>query len=309
MALGEFGIIQRYFSALGSADDVVLGVGDDCALLQLQPGEELAVSTDTAVEGVHFPEDGFPEDIAYRCVAAAASDLAAMGARPLGMTLSLTLPSVDELWLQAFSEGLAAVVKATGLPLVGGDTTRGPLTIGVQVLGAVPAGLALRREGAAVGDQLCMSGNPGDAAGGLALLQGEWLPEPEFGEHLYQRFYRPSSRLKLGQSLLGVATSCIDISDGMLADAGHLADASGVRLRIDPERLPLSAALQSHPAPQQALQWALGGGDDYELLFTLPAGADCPPGCTVIGEVLDGSGVECPIEFDTRSGFEHFAEG
>ena len=292
--------------ALGRGPGIDLGVGDDCALLQIPPGERLATSVDTLVSTVHFPADAFPEDIGYRAVAVSASDLAAMGARPLAMTLALTLPEADEFWLHSFSEGLAAAVGAFGLPLIGGDTTRGGLTITVQVLGTVPLSGGLLRSGACVGDGVYVSGTLGDAAGALEFLADGWHPGAEHGEYLLQRFYRPRARLELGQSLLGSATACIDISDGLLADAGHIAAASGVGIDIDAERLPLSAALAAHGDREQALLWALTGGDDYELCFTLPAGHSVPAGCTLIGQVRDGQGVDCGMTVDSAGGYRHF---
>jgi len=306
MALSEFELIYRYFSALGRGDAVELGVGDDCAILRLPPGERLATSVDTVVEGVHFPEDAFPEDLAYRAVAVATSDLAAMGARPLGMTLAITLPSIDELWLHTFSEGLAAAVADFDLPLVGGDTTRGPLSIAVQVFGALPLDKALLRGGAVMGDSLCVSGTLGDGAAGLAVVNGDWHGDPEQGDYLERRYYRPTPRLSLGCELLNTATAAIDISDGLVADAGHIAAASGVKLVIDPQLLPLSPALQALPDREQALRWALGGGDDYELCFTLPPGAELPAGCTRIGRVVAGEGVDCGLELAGPLGYQHF---
>ena len=306
MPVSEFTLIYRYFSALGRGDAVELSVGDDCAILRLAAGERLATSVDTMVEGVHFPADTFPEDIGFRAVSAAASDLAAMGARPVGMTLALTLPEADELWLHTFSQGIAAASKAFQLPLVGGDTTCGPLTITVQVLGALPSGEALMRSNARVGDSLYVSGTLGDAAAALAVLAGEWQPSPEHSEYLLDRFNRPRARLDLGRKLLGSANAAIDISDGLLADAQHIAAASGVKLCIDPQRLPLSQALLSHPSIDQVRQWALTGGDDYELCFCLPVGEDVPEGCTLIGEVELGSGVLCGNEPYTVSGYQHF---
>ncbi len=306
MSLGEFDLIYRYFSALGRGPGVDLSVGDDCALLRLEPGERLAVSVDSMVEGVHFPADIFPEDLGFRAVSAAASDLAAMGARPLGMTISLTLPGSDELFLHALSEGIAQAVSEYQLPLVGGDTTRGALTIGVQVMGALPLDKALLRAGARVGDRLCVSGPLGDAAAALAVMDGGWRPEPELAEQVLERYHRPRARLALGRQLLEVATACIDISDGLLADAGHIAAASGVGLRIDPQAVPQSAALRSHPDADQALRWALAGGDDYELCFTLPPGASLAAGCVQIGEVVAGSGVETGLGEDFAHGYQHF---
>ncbi|MBA6411555.1 thiamine-phosphate kinase [Parahaliea sp. F7430] len=310
MAAGEFDLIYRYFSSLGRGPAVDLSVGDDCAILKLQPGERLATSIDTLVEAVHFPAEAFPEDLGFRAVAVAASDLAAMGAKPVAMTLALSLPEPDELWLHTFSEGLAAAVKAFDLPLVGGDTTKGPLTITVQVMGALPADKALLRSAAQVGDMLCVSGPLGDGAAGLSVVQGEWEGRwqggAQFADYLEQRYYRPSPRLALGQQLLGSATAAIDISDGLLADAGHIAAASGVKLVIEPELIPLSAALAALKDREQALRWALSGGDDYELCFCLPSGSPVPKGCTRIGQVVAGEGVECNSSVISQAGYQHF---
>ena len=306
MPLTEFNLIYRYFSALGRGPAVDLSVGDDCAILKLEAGERLATSVDTMVSGVHFLEDSFPEDIGFRAISAAASDLAAMGARPLGMTVALTLPEADELWLNAFSQGVTAAVSEYDLPLVGGDTTRGPLTITVQVLGAVPADRALLRQGARVGDELWVSGTLGDAAGALAFLAGDWRPEPADAEYLLDRFNRPRARLALGLELLDRATACIDLSDGLLADAGHIADASGVKLVIEPGLLPLSPALLSCDQHGNALRWALAGGEDYELCFCLPPGTQSPEGCTRIGRAVEGEGVDCGLDIDIPPGYQHF---
>jgi thiamine-monophosphate kinase len=302
----EFDLIHRHFVQYGAGRNVALSVGDDCALLTLDSGERLATSVDTLVEGVHFLPDTFPEDLGFRSVSVATSDLAAMGARPIGMTIALTLPEADDFWLHAFSQGIGQAVSAYQLPLVGGDTTRGPLTITVQVLGAVPADQALLRSGAQVGDQIYVSGPLGDAAAGLALLNGEWQTSPEATEYLVERYTRPRARLELGQTLLGRATAAIDISDGLLQDAGHIAAASGVALHIDHLRLPLSAALNTHSDPRTAMGWALGGGDDYELCFTLPTGDTPPAGCTCIGDVQAGEGVHTELGEDPDTGFQHF---
>ena len=308
MPLTEFSLISRYFSDLGRGAAVDLSVGDDCAILRLGAGERLATSVDTMVAGVHFAADSFPEDIGFRAVSAAASDLAAMGARPLGMTIALTLPEADELWLNAFSQGLAAAVSDFGLPLVGGDTTRGPLTISVQVLGALPMDQALLRSGARVGEEVYVSGTLGDAAGALAFLQDKWRPTPEHAEYLLDRFNRPRTRIDLGMELLGRASAAIDISDGLLADAGHMAAASGVKICIETDLLPLSPALSSHHSREQILQWALTGGDDYELCFCLPAGALVPTGCTRIGRIEQGAGVDCGLAIDIPPGYQHFSD-
>lgn len=304
----EFSLISRYFSGFGHGAAVDLSVGDDCAILRLGEGERLATSVDTMVAGVHFPPDSLPEDIAFRAVSAAASDLAAMGARPLGMTLAVTLAGTDERWLQAFSQGLAAAVSAYGLPLIGGDTTRGSLTISVQVMGALPLHQALLRSGARVGDDVCVSGTLGDAAAALAFLQQQWQPTPAHAEYLLQRFNRPQARLDLGLELLGRASAAIDISDGLLADAGHMAAASGVRICIETDLLPLSSALSSHHNREQVLRWALAGGDDYELCFCLPVGETVPAGCARIGQVVAGAGVDCGLTIDFPPGYQHFSD-
>lgn len=307
MPVTEFALIDRFFAGLGSGDAVDLSVGDDCAVLRLGTGERIAVSVDTQVVGVHFPEQTLPADIAYRAVSAAASDLAAMGARPLGMTLALTLPAADEQWLSAFCRGLEDAVRDCKLPLVGGDTTRGPLAVSVQVMGALPQGEALTRSGARVGDAVYVSGTLGDAAAALAALQGLWQPEQAHADYLLDRFHRPRARIALGLELLGRATAAIDISDGLLADAGHIARASGVRLCIEPDLVPLSPALTSRGCNDVIRQWALAGGDDYELCFCLAPHEAPPPGCTRIGGVESGTGVDCGVEIDVAPGYQHFS--
>jgi thiamine-monophosphate kinase len=305
MASNEFELIRRYFWGLGGGGAIRLGIGDDAALLDLPPGELLVASVDTLVEGVHYPRDTFPEDVGYRALAVAASDLAAMGASPLACTLALTLPVADELWLKAFSEGLAQACADCRLPLAGGDTTRGPATvITVQVFGACPANAALRRDGARPGDQVCVSGTVGDAAAALAVLEERWHPGPEAANAMLKRFHRPSPRLALGEQLRGLATAAIDVSDGLLADLGHIAAASGVAIALDSGSLPLSPAVAA--AGGRGRAWALGGGDDYELAFTLPAGAAAPEGCTRIGEVREGAGLSVDGEPADASGYRHF---
>jgi len=305
MSSNEFDLIRRYFWGLGGGEAIRLGIGDDAALLDLPPGEVLVASVDTLVEGVHYPDDTFPEDVGYRALAVAASDLAAMGASPLACTLALTLPAADELWLQAFSEGLARACADCRLPLAGGDTTRGPATvITIQVFGACPAGAALRRDGARPGDRVCVSGTVGDAAAALAILEERWHPGPEAAAVLLERFNRPTPRLALGERLRGAATAAIDVSDGLLADLGHIAAASGVAIALHSAALPLSPALAA--AGEQGRAWALGGGDDYELAFTLPAEAAIPEGCTRIGEAREGSGLSVDGEPADASGYRHF---
>jgi len=306
--MSEFAIITHYFSSLGAGKNVRLSVGDDAAALCVDDGFELLVSTDTSAAGVHFPDDLFPEDIAYKAVAAAASDLAAMGASPLGMTLAISLPEQDSLWLHGFSQGLASASRDFNLPLIGGDTTRGLLSMTLTVMGQCPEGQKLLRSGARPTDLLCVSGSLGDSAFGLSMLQGNERGldiEFEDQEYLLSRFSRPASRIELGERLRELATSCIDISDGLLADAAHIANASGCKLVIDSGRLPLSSELISSVGRERAIELALTGGEDFELLFTLPESVSVPDHCTVIGFAEAGEGVLCDGMLK-RGGYDHF---
>ena len=287
-------------------DAVRLGVGDDAAVLSLEPGEELVVSSDCATTGVHFPDDADPQLAAFRSVAAAASDLAAMGARPLAMSLMLAAPNNSDALFAALQRGLREASDSFSLPLVGGDLVRAPLSFGVQVLGAVARGEAIGRDGARVGDRVCVSGFLGDAAAGLAVLNGELLDLPDaLRNELLERFWRPQPALGLGASLRGRASAMIDVSDGLLADAGHLARASGVCLRIDSSLVPRSPELRAAVPSQRALGWALAGGEDYVLCVTLGGDRELPPGCTEIGVVEAGGGVKCDHNIDSR-GYQHF---
>lgn len=296
--LGEFALIRQYFAAAACATPVAgvaRGIGDDCALLQLQPGEQLAVSTDSQVAGVHFPIQHDSFLLAQRVLAAAASDLAAMGAAPLGFTLALTLPAADPAWLDGFARGLDVMARACSLALIGGDTTRGPLNINVTVFGSLPAGQALLRSGARPGDLLCIGAPTGEAAAALSLVLGERESRGEADAQLLARYWTPAPQLALGQALRGLASAALDVSDGLLADCGHIAEESAVALVIDAAQVPLAAALRE-AAGAQALPLALGGGDDYVLAFTLPPAA-LPAlqasGQTfhIIGRVEAGSGV------------------
>lgn len=318
-ALDEFSLIRRFFTfddgLQGAAREALqLGVGDDCALLALPPGSELAISVDTQLPDVHFPADALPADIASRALRCAASDLAAMGATPLGFTLALSLPSVDVAWLVAFSDGLRRAATELGCPLIGGDTTRGPLTLSVQVHGAVPAGQALRRSGAQVGDDVWVSGSLGDGAAALAQLQHRTPFSAEHVAYLHQRFYSPEVDFALAEALRGVATAAIDISDGLLADLAHLCRASAVAACLDAACLPLSAPLQLLPFAQ-AMRWALTGGDDYRLCFTAPAchreDLSDRQGLARIGTILPADDAQPLIRVagfdeDVPAGFRHF---
>ncbi|UYP31147.1 thiamine-phosphate kinase [Pseudomonas sp. Z8(2022)] len=317
--MGEFELIRHYFAAAPCAqggDGVVRGIGDDCALLALPAGEQLAVSTDTLVAGVHFPEASDAFLLGQRALAVSASDLAAMGATPQAFTLALTLPSASETWLAEFARGLQSMAQSCSLALVGGDTTRGPLSLTLTVFGRVPVGKALLRSGAQVGDLLCVGGELGDAAGALPLVLGQRETTPEISAALLARYWSPQPQLALGQALRGRASAALDISDGLLADCGHIARASQVALQIELARIPLSAALRAFAGEEQARLCALGGGDDYRLAFTLQPDllaqlqADWPE-VRVIGRVLPGSGVQLldaagqPIE-PPRGGYQHF---
>ncbi|WP_028695465.1 thiamine-phosphate kinase [Pseudomonas cremoricolorata] len=317
--MGEFELINHYFAAAPCAqggEGVALGIGDDCALLQVPPGEHLAVSTDTLVAGVHFPHDADPYLLGQRALAVAASDLAAMGATPLAFTLALTLADVGAAWLKAFAEGLQCMAGQCRLSLVGGDTTRGPLSLTLTVFGRVPHGQALRRSGAQPGDLLCVGGNLGDAAGALPLVLGSQTAAQHISAPLLAHYWSPPPQLALGQALRGRASAALDISDGLLADCGHIAKASAVALQIERKRVPLSPALQALLGEQGALQAALSGGDDYVLAFTLPPGelaglAHAVPGIHVIGRVLAGHGVSV-VDDQGRDvtpvlrGYQHF---
>jgi thiamine-monophosphate kinase len=318
--VGEFELIDRYFAHLGAKrDDVVLGVGDDAALLRVPPGHELVACVDTLVDGHHFPHGSHADDIGWRALAVNLSDLAAMGARPAWATLALTLPDADEDWLEGFATGFGALATQHGVALVGGDTTRGPLTISVQLLGLLETGRALRRATARPGDLLYVTGWPGDAAAGLALLQGRLQGSGANRGALEHKFRRPEPRVAFGARLRGVASSCIDVSDGLAQDLGRLVAASGVGAIVRAAELPLSRALYALAGEAQAREYALAGGDDYELLFTVPpparaalvalAASGGAPACHCIGEIVAGRGVRIlgeRGEMPVPRGWDHF---
>jgi thiamine-monophosphate kinase len=268
----EFELIERFFKR--PAQRSPLGVGDDCALLAPEAGMQLAVSSDMLVEGRHFLPQTDPRRLGHKCLAVNLSDLAACGARPLAFTLALALPKADAAWLEPFSQGLLALADAHGCELVGGDTTRGPLTVSITVFGEVPAGQALLRSGARAGDALYVSGSLGDARLALGALRGEWtLPDPVLAA-ARERLEAPTPRVALGLALRGVATSAIDISDGLLGDLGHVLQQSGVGATVDADAA--AGLLRAGDAASLDLRrtCALAGGDDYELAFTAPANAD-----------------------------------
>jgi thiamine-monophosphate kinase len=273
---GEFDLIRRHFTRAAprrreGAGGVALGVGDDCALLAPAPGWQLAVSCDMLVEGRHFLSTVEPERLGHKALAVNLSDLAACGAEPLACTLAIALPRPDEAWIAGFARGLFALADAHGVALAGGDTNAGPLNLCITVFGQVPAGQALLRGGARAGDQLWVSGALGDARLALEGFRGTLALPGEVFTQVRQAMERPQPRVSLGQALRGLATSAIDLSDGLTGDLGHVLAASQVGATVHEPLLPRSAALAAQPVAVQR-QCLLAGGDDYELLFTAPAG-------------------------------------
>jgi thiamine-monophosphate kinase len=267
-ASSEFDLIRRHFTR--ATPGAVLGPGDDCALIAPSPGMELAITTDMLVAGVHFFADTDPRQLGWKTLAVNLSDLAAMGARARWALLAGSLPTADEAWLGSFAEGFFALADQHAVDLIGGDTTRGPLTLCVTVIGEVPAGQALRRDGAQAGDDLWVSGRPGLAALGLAQLQGKTELPAQLAPLCLAALHRPQPRLALGLALRGIAQSAIDISDGLLADLGHIAARSHLAANVRQEELPpLPSGLPAELLPL-ARQCQLAGGDDYELLFSAP---------------------------------------
>lgn len=314
----EFDLIARHFTR--PAGNAVLGVGDDCALVNVSNGMDLAVSTDTMVSGTHFFPDVDPESLGHKALAVNLSDMAAMGAMPHWATLALTMPEVNHEWLARFSKGFFDLAEEFGVSLIGGDTTRGPLSLTVTILGEVPAGAALKRSGARVGNDIWVSGNLGDAALAIAHRQGRiQLSE---GDHLEvaMRLYEPTPRVSLGQALRGLATSAIDISDGLLADLGHICALSGVGAVVEGDRLPVSEVGARYIDTPAGLAAMVSGGDDYELCFTAPSGAResiedlvsmLAVPLTRIGEIRAGTGVSLvdaqdrPVAVES-GGYDHF---
>lgn len=322
MALSEFALIDRYFRNCGvRRTDVRLGVGDDAALLDSPAGCDLVAAIDTLVDGVHFPHGCPAASVGHRVLAVNLSDLAAMGAKPAWALLALTLPNIDENWLEEFAAGFSALARSYDVALVGGDTTSGPLCATVQILGHVPHSQGLLRSGARPGDLVFVSGTPGDAAAGLAVEQGRLQGAPDVTAYLLKRFLYPSPRMALGESLRGYASACIDVSDGLLGDVGKLAQASGCGVELSYKDLPVSEALVAAVGDTRARELALTGGDDYELCFTVsPANVgrlrqELPAerwGYSLIGTVREACGAVVKqdgnvMEF-SHSGYDHFGK-
>ena len=272
--LSEFSLIKQYFEKVSTPQsDVLLGIGDDCAIVQADINQQIAISVDTLVEGIHFLPNADPESLGHKSLAVSLSDLAAMGATPTWFTLALTLPEIKESWLAGFAKGLATLAKQHQIALIGGDTTRGPLSITIQVNGFVKTEQALRRNGACPGDDIYVSGTLGDAGAGLKLKQNQLNVQQGKQQQevfLQQRLDKPTPKIELGRALRGIANSAVDISDGLVADLSHILEKSQVGADIELEALPISSALMDIVSKEQAEQLALYGGDDYELCFTVP---------------------------------------
>jgi thiamine-monophosphate kinase len=315
---GEFALIDRLRARLRDGADagVVLGIGDDAALLRVPPGHELAVTSDTLVAGVHFPLDTAVADIGWKALAVNLSDLAAMGAAPAWCTLALTLPEADADWVDAFLDGFLELAAQHRVALVGGDTTRGPLAVTLTAHGLVPDREAMRRDHARAGDDVWVTGTLGDAAGGLAQV----LAGGPYSAKLRYRLDRPTPRVDAGLALRGLAHAAIDLSDGLLQDLGHVLAASGIGARLDLGRLPTSRTLADHFDERRRWELQLSGGDDYELCFTAPpsralaieqalAGFDVT--ATAIGHLVAGHGIVCTTPDGEAytpplAGYDHF---
>lgn len=317
----EFDVIARFFTR--PARTAILGVGDDCALVRVPADLALAVTTDLLVEGTHFLAGADPAKLGHKALAVNISDLAAMGADPRWATLSLVLPEADESWLERFAQGMFDLAGRFGVEIIGGDTTRGPRAVSITALGTLPPGLALRRDGAREDEDVWLSGTTGDAALGLAHLRGRMILPDAALRHCLARLETPVPLVDLGRRLRGVASSAIDVSDGLVADLGHVLERSGIGAEVWLDELPRSMALAECADAGFARECLLGGGDDYELLFTAPqkrraailalaAEIGLPLtriGRTVAGapavSVLDGAGRPVPVG---PGGYDHFRE-
>jgi thiamine-monophosphate kinase len=311
MPLSEFALIQRFFTKQAVTNSSTrLGIGDDCALLSIPDGYELAITTDTMVENVHFFKDTDPAQLGHKLLAVNLSDLASMGAKPLSVTLALTVPSINEAWLSAFAIGFLTLAERYDVDLIGGDTTAGALTLTVQALGLVPRGQALTRSAAQVGDFIYLSGNIGDAGLGLKIIQGYQCTDPN---NALNQFNQPEPACHIGQALISVANACIDISDGLSSDLGHILQQSQVGACLYWDELPLSMAVLTYINDTGDWLLPLVAGDDYQLCFTVSPekAAQVPAGCQKIGIIeaehglrLNKAGIIQSLEV---KGYEHFS--
>ncbi len=318
--LSEFDVIGRFFSR--PTQQAVLGGGDDAAIVRLAPGMDLVVSTDMLLAGRHFLADADPCRLGHKALAVNLSDMAAMGARPRWATLALALPEARETWLQGFSRGFYDLAARFGVELIGGDTTRGPLAICVQILGEVPAGQALRRDGARTGDDVWVSGVLGDAAMAVAHHEQRLRLAPDELAACRGVLEAPEPRVALGLALRGVAHACIDVSDGLLADLGHILERSRAGARLELESIPCSGTLASRYSEPAALECLLTGGDDYELCFTAPArnrakielaARECGMRVSLVGVIVPGAELDVRDRSGAsvtlgRTGYDHFAQ-
>lgn len=323
--MAEFSIIEKYCRGIGvEHKSTKLNIGDDAAIVEIPNDMELAISVDTMVEGVHFYPDTDPAFIAHKLAAVNLSDMAAMGAKPKWATLTLTLPKQDEAWLAAFSTSLDAIAKQHGLQLVGGDTSQGPLNLSLQIMGLLPKGKALTRNNARVGNDVYVSNTLGDAALALQCIEGSIKYRGQNLEVLRNSLERPEPQVQLGLGLLNIARSCIDLSDGVVADLSHLAKLSEVSIELDVDRLPLSPEYQRYINCGGNIDLALSGGDDYQLAFTasparrgelIELSKSIAVPITKIGSVVDAQNDVIVLmqsgqtyELQKKSGYEHFDE-
>ena len=326
MAMGEFDLIKRYFQPQILVDDSVqLSIGDDCALVSVPENYQLAITTDTMVENTHFLPTISPEDLAYKAVATNLSDLAAMGAQPKWVSLALTLPNVDENWISTFSQSLLHTLKQYNVTLIGGDTTKGNLSITITAQGFVEKDKGICRHKAQVGDLIYVSGTLGDSAAGLTQILSSKSAVDSDDVFLQQRHLRPTPRIELGRALIDIAHAAIDLSDGLISDLGHILERSQCGAEVELSALPLSSSILNKYDRTQAEQFALSGGEDYELCFTIPPEykdelelrlkkLNVP--CTCIGKITEKCGDFSPrflrdgkpVNITFSSGFDHFKE-
>ncbi len=317
----EFDLIGRYFNSGGhQRKDVVVGIGDDCAITVVPENQQLAITTDTLIGGVHFLMDTPAKSVAYKAVAVNLSDLAAMGAEPAWISLSLSLPDVDESWLSDFVEGLYELTRFYSVQLIGGDTVRGPMSMTITAQGFIPPGSQLRRNEAKPGDWVYVTGSLGDAGAGLDILKGDLQASGEAREFLIKRHLYPTPRVAAGTALRRIANACIDVSDGLLADLSHILNGSKCGATLHLDRLPLSRGLQQTVETEKAIEYALSAGDDYELIFTVSEEqkgiletslSSTNVKATCIGQLTGNSGHidlklnDQPYRLPQQFGFEH----
>ncbi len=313
--MNEFNIIRQFFSSQKlQRQDVMIGIGDDAAVITPPHDQQIVITTDTLVNDVHFPATTSAFDIGFKSLAVNLSDLAAMGATPAWITLALTLPTADETWLTDFSRGIFTLCADYQIQLIGGDLTRGPLAITIQAMGLIPRQQAILRSGAKVGDLIYVTHTLGDAACGLAFLQNKIsIASVAQQEFVLARLNRPTPRVQIGNALRGIANAAIDISDGLLADLKHILTESKVGALLNVDRIPISAALAKSVSKEEALSFALHSGDDYELCFTVPKNKknQIPAHCTCIGEITDSNELVLQNDENTKynqqpDGYQHF---